>query len=178
MKEKLALIRVYYTFCRWMLYPSAIHKYPLASVSVASSNPKHLQTSVSVTFREPEHQQQPQMQMFCGAIQMLCGFPKSQTENRIFKGLWPLEESRCTGITSVTSEFAQYIRDILLYLSATHKHRNHLFPRPSADPKHPQTSVSVTIRGPEHPVLSVSAYLWATEHLDHLYRAMYICIKL
>ena len=66
----------------------------------------------------------------------------------------------------------------LLYLSAIHKHRLASVSVTSADPKHPQTSVSVTIRGPEHPVLSVSAYLWTTKHLDHLYRAIYICVKL
>ena len=32
----------------------------------SSVDPKHPQTSVSATFREPEHPQHPQMQMFCG----------------------------------------------------------------------------------------------------------------
>ena len=66
----------------------------------------------------------------------------------------------------------------LLYLSAIHKHRLASVSVTSADPKHLQTSVSANIRGPEHPVLSVSAYFWTTKHLDHLYRAIYICVKL
>ena len=66
----------------------------------------------------------------------------------------------------------------LLYLFTIHKHRLASVSVTSADPKYLQTSVSANIRGPEHPVLSVSAYFWTTKHLDHLYRAVYICVKL
>ena len=66
----------------------------------------------------------------------------------------------------------------LLYLSVNHKYLHPSVSVTSADPNHLHPSVSVTIRGPEHPVPSVSAYVWTTEHLHHLYRAIYICVKL
>ena len=84
----------------------------------------------------------------CGCFVAFC----SQAENRIFKGLWPLEESRCTGITSLTSEIARYIRDICcMYPPSTSIcNCNHLYLQPSVDQNickhlHPQPSANRNI---------------------------------